>query len=83
MLSRQGPGFYPWSNSWIPHAATKDQLKIPHAARKIEDRRKKRKKKKKQNSKRCHSINNLLNACCLLLDTGGVPVPLEGLILVE
>ena len=82
MLSRQGPGFYPWSNSWIPHAATKDQLKIPHAARKIEDRRKKR-KKKKQNSKRCHSINNLLNACCLLLDTGGVPVPLEGLILVE
>ena len=34
---KAGAGFHPWSNSWIPHAATKDQLKIPHAARKTED----------------------------------------------
>ena len=86
MLSRQGPGFHSWSNSWIPHAATKDQLKIPHAARKIEDPKCynwKEKKRKKKKLKKVSFSKYLLNACCLLLDTGGLPVPLKALILVE
>ena len=82
MVSRQGPGFHPWSNSWIPHAATKDQLKIPHAARKIEDPKCYNWKEKKKNLKKMSFNKYRLNACCLL-DIGDVPVPLEALILVE
>ena len=36
----QGPGFYPWSGNWIPHATTKihmSQLKNLNAATKTED----------------------------------------------
>ena len=37
----RGPGFDPWLGNWVPHAAIKRsvlQLKILHAAMKIEDR---------------------------------------------
>ena len=83
MLSRQGPGFHPWPNSWIPHAATKDQLKIPHATRKIKDPKYYNWKEKKKELKKMSFSKYILNTYCLLLDIGDVLVPLEALIPVE
>ena len=83
MISRQGPGFHPWPNSWITHTATKDELKIPHATRKIEDPKYYNWKEKKKELKKMSFSKYILNTYCLLLDTGDVLVPLEALIPVE